>query len=117
MSPLSLPDDAIADSEIGIGWLVRLLILTLLPTIAGLIANSVRELVAMEKKAKHTYQGTELPNMAAFVEQLKQIGADENGNANDLVDIFNFKLQNLERIQHQIGTERTEINAPVGRAT
>lgn len=108
LSPLSLPDDAIADSEIGVGWLVRLLILTLLPTIAGLIANSVRELVAMEKKAKHTYQGTELPNMAAFVEQLKQIGADESGNANDLVDIFNFKLQNLERIQHQIGTERTE---------
>ena len=108
LSPLSFADAAFADSEISTGWLLRLLLLTLMPLIAGLIANSVKDLVALEKKAKHTYQGTELPNMAAFVEQLKSIGNEEDADTKDLVDIFNFKLQNMERIQHQIGTERTE---------
>ena len=108
LSPLSFADAAFADNEISTGWLLRLLLLTLMPLIAGLIANSVKDLVALEKKAKHTYQGTELPNMAAFVEQLKSIGNEEDADTKDLVDIFNFKLQNMERIQHQIGTERTE---------
>lgn len=108
LSPLTFSDTAIAVSEISTGWMIRLLMLTLVPLISGIIANSVRELVALEKKAKHTYQGTDLPNMTAFVEKLQTIGSDEKTDANELIDIFNFKLQNLERIQHQIGTERTE---------
>ncbi|RUO75258.1 EAL domain-containing protein [Idiomarina seosinensis] len=108
LSPLSFSSQLIAENEIAVGWLIRLLILILVPTIAGLITNSVRELVALEKKAKHTYHGTELPNIEALKEQLRTIGEEEDSSTDDLVDIFNFKLQNLERIQHQIGTERTE---------
>jgi EAL domain-containing protein (putative c-di-GMP-specific phosphodiesterase class I)/GGDEF domain-containing protein len=106
LSPLSFSDSMISANEITGGWVLRLLAYTAIATIAGIIAQVVQDLVAAEKSAKFKYQGTDLPNINALLEQLKTLGQESDGNANELVDIFNFRLQNMEKIQQQIGTEK-----------
>lgn len=106
LSPLSFSDSMISPNEITGGWVLRLLAYTAIATIAGIVARVVQDLVAAEKSAKFKYQGTDLPNINALLEQLKTLGQESDGNTNELVDIFNFRLQNMEKIQQQIGTEK-----------
>ncbi len=108
LSPFSFSDSdsLISNHEIAAGWILRLLAYTLIATIAGIIARVVKELNGAEKSAKLKYQGTDLPNIYALLEQLKTIGHSKEGAPDDIIDIFNFRLQNMEKIQQQVGTEK-----------
>ncbi|WP_417439960.1 EAL domain-containing protein [Idiomarina abyssalis] len=106
LSPFSFSDSLISSNEIAGGWILRLLAFTFIATIAGIIARVVKELNGAEKSAKFKYQGTDLPNINALLEQLKTIGHSKDGAPDDLIDIFNFRLQNMEKIQQQVGTEK-----------
>jgi EAL domain-containing protein (putative c-di-GMP-specific phosphodiesterase class I)/GGDEF domain-containing protein len=106
LSPFSFSDSLISSNEIAGGWLLRLVAFTFIATIAGIIARVVKELNGAEKNAKFKYHGTDLPNINALLEQLKSIGHSKDGAPDDLIDIFNFRLQNMEKIQQQVGTEK-----------
>jgi len=106
LSPFSFSDSLISSNEIAGGWLLRLVAFTFIATIAGIIARVVKELNGAEKNAKFKYHGTDLPNINALLEQLKTIGHSKDGAPDDLIDIFNFRLQNMEKIQQQVGTEK-----------
>jgi len=106
LSPFSFSDSLISSNEITGGWVLRLIAYTLIATLAGVISRAIQDLSGAEKNAKFKYQGTELPNLNALLEQLKNIGQNQKGSPHDLIDIFNFRLQNMEKIQQQVGTEK-----------
>ncbi|WP_248264069.1 EAL domain-containing protein [Idiomarina aminovorans] len=106
LSPFSFSDTVISSNEIAGGWVLRLLAYTFVATFTGIIARVVKNLNGAEQRAKFKHQGTDLPNIHALLEQLKTIGNSKDGSDDDLVDIFNFRLQNMEKIQQQVGTEK-----------
>lgn len=106
LSPFSFSESLISGNEIVGGWMLRMVAYTLVATMAGMVAKVIKELSGAEQTAKFKYQGTDLPNINALLKQLETIGHRKGNSPDDLVDIFNFRLQNMDKIQQQVGTEK-----------
>lgn len=106
LSPLSFTDSLINGNDIVGGWVLRTVAYTLVATMAGMVAKTIKELSGAEQAAKFKYQGTDLPNIHSLLKQLETIGHRKDSSPDDLVDIFNFRMQNMDTLQQQVGTDK-----------
>ncbi|OIM98128.1 hypothetical protein BFR57_09905 [Idiomarina sp. MD25a] len=108
LTPLFFPTELIDQESTLIDWPVRLLMLTLLPLIAGLISRSVQQLHHLENKAKKTFQGTALPNHEALLDQINEWSKQNSAPTDALMDIINLRLSNIDKLRNQVGQQKAD---------
>ncbi|WP_370259488.1 EAL domain-containing protein [Idiomarina sp.] len=108
LTPLFFPTELIDQESTLIDWPVRLLMLTLLPLITGLISRSVQQLHHLESKAKKTFQGTALPNHEALLDQINEWSKQNSAPTDALMDIINLRLSNIDKLRNQVGQQKAD---------
>ncbi|HAE90474.1 MAG TPA: hypothetical protein DCG80_05740 [Idiomarina sp.] len=108
LTPMFFPTELNNHSEAIIDWPLRLLMLTLLPLITGLISRSVQQLHHLENKAKKTFHGTALPNHDALLEQINEWSKETAAPADALMDIINLRLKNIDKLRNQVGHQKAD---------